>query len=67
MLQANYQLILPDIEKYLENIGAGASWAGIVIGCCDVATLPGALGEHCGLAVILCHLVPPLSKLLQAQ
>lgn len=44
-LQANYQLILPDIEKYLEHIGAASSWAGIVIGCCDVATLPGALGQ----------------------
>jgi len=44
LLQANYQLILPDIEKYLGHIGASSSWAGIAIGCCDVATLPGALG-----------------------
>lgn len=44
-LQANYQLILPDIETYLEHIGAASSWSGIVIGCCDVATLPGALGQ----------------------
>ena len=45
-LQANYQLILPDIETYLEHIGAASSWAGIAIGCCDVATLPGALGHY---------------------
>lgn len=52
-LQANYQLILPDIETYLEHIGAASSWAGIVIGCCDVATLPGALGQCTYLSHIL--------------
>ncbi|KAL0025315.1 hypothetical protein WJX79_004533 [Trebouxia sp. C0005] len=44
LYMANYQLILPDIEKYLGHIEASSSWAGIAIGCCDVATLPGALG-----------------------
>ena len=46
LLQANYQLVLPDMEDYLMHIGAQSSWGGIVVGCCDVATLPGALGTH---------------------
>ena len=43
-MQANYQLVLPDMKDYLLHIGAQSSWAGIAIGCCDVATLPGAIG-----------------------
>lgn len=53
-LQANYQLILPDVETYLEHIGSASSWSGIVIGCCDVATLPGALGQ-CAYHMCLLH------------
>lgn len=44
-VQANYQLVLPDMEAYLSHIGAQPSWSGVAIGCCDVATLPGALGK----------------------
>ena len=45
-LQANYQLVLPNIEDYLIDIGAAVTMAGVVIGCCDVASIPGTIGEY---------------------
>ena len=44
VLQANYQLVLPNIRDYLYDIGAVMSMAGVVIGCCDIASIPGTIG-----------------------
>ena len=44
-MQANYQLVLPNIRDYLSDIGAVVSMAGVVIGCCDIASIPGTIGE----------------------
>ncbi len=43
-MQANYQLVLPNIRDYLTDIGAALSMAGVVIGCCDIASIPGTIG-----------------------
>lgn len=43
-MQANYQLVLPNIRDYLSDIGAVVSMAGVVIGCCDIASIPGTIG-----------------------
>ena len=43
-LQANYQLVLPNIRDYLSDIGAAVTMAGVVIGCCDIASIPGTIG-----------------------
>ncbi len=45
LVQANYQLVLPNIRDYLTDIGAAVSMAGVVIGCCDIASIPGTIGE----------------------
>ena len=45
-MQANYQLVLPNIRDYLFYIGSGASVAGLVIGCSDVASIPGTVGKQ---------------------
>ncbi len=44
LMQANYQLVLPNIRDYLTDIGAALSMAGVVIGCCDIAFIPGTIG-----------------------
>lgn len=44
-MQANYQLVLPNIRDYLSDIGAVVSMAGVVIGCCDIASIPGTIGR----------------------
>ena len=44
LVQANYQLVLPNIRDYLTDIGAAVSMAGVVIGCCDIASIPGTIG-----------------------
>ena len=45
LVQANYQLVLPNIRDYLTDIGAAVSMAGVVIGCCDIASIPGTIGR----------------------
>lgn len=45
VLQANYQLVLPNIRDYLTDIGAAVTMAGVVIGCCDIASIPGTIGS----------------------
>ena len=44
-LQANYQLVLPTMQDYLQHVGAAASLAGYMIGSADIATIPGTVGE----------------------
>lgn len=44
LYMANYQLVLPNIRDYLFDIGAAMSMAGVVIGCCDIASIPGTIG-----------------------
>lgn len=44
LYMANYQLVLPNIRDYLTDIGAAVSMAGVVIGCCDIASIPGTIG-----------------------
>ena len=36
--------MLPNIRDYLGDIGAAVSVAGVVIGCSDVASIPGTIG-----------------------
>ena len=54
-MQANYQLVLPNIRDYLSDIGAVVSMAGVVIGCCDIASIPGTIGN----TPFLLGLLPP--------
>ena len=44
-MQANYPLVLHNIRDYLSVIGAVVSMAGVVIGCCDIASIPGTIGN----------------------
>ena len=66
-MQANYQLVLPNIRDYLTDIGAVVSMAGVVIGCCDIASIPGTIGNV--LCSWRCHLLsllqcPPVCFIL---
>ena len=35
---------VPSVRTFLHHIGASASLAGIVIGCCDLASMPSTIG-----------------------
>ena len=43
-LQANYNLVIPTITALCAHIGVSDSAVGLVIGCCDIATIFGTLG-----------------------
>ena len=45
MLQANYNLVIPTITALCAHIGVSDSAVGLVIGCCDIATIFCTLGE----------------------
>lgn len=44
MLQANYNLVIPTITALCNHIEVSDSAVGLVIGCCDIATIFGTLG-----------------------
>ncbi|KAK9838252.1 hypothetical protein WJX81_000293 [Elliptochloris bilobata] len=44
LYMANYNLVIPTVTKLCEHIGVSNSAVGIIIGCCDIATIPGTLG-----------------------
>ena len=41
---ANYNLIIPTITELCRKIGVPNAMVGIIIGCCDIATIPGTIG-----------------------
>ncbi len=41
---ANYNLIIPTITELCRKIGVPNAMVGIIIGCCDIATIPGTVG-----------------------
>lgn len=41
----NYNLIVPNIRSFLLHIGASPTQAGIIIGCCDLASMPSTVGK----------------------
>ncbi|KAK9832195.1 hypothetical protein WJX74_002578 [Apatococcus lobatus] len=40
LYMANYQLVIPTVSKFLQHMGVDQSAAGLVIGCCDIASIP---------------------------
>ena len=53
LLQANYQLCLPTVTTFCLHLGVPASYAGIVVGATDIATIPMTVGEVLALAIEL--------------
>ncbi len=45
LYMANYQLVIPTVSRFLQHMGADPSAAGLVIGCCDIASIPVTVGE----------------------
>ena len=45
LYMANYQLVIPTVSRFLQHMGADLSAAGLVIGCCDIASIPVTVGE----------------------
>lgn len=45
LYMANYNLVVPSIRSFLLHIGAHSALAGLVIGCCDLASMPSTVGE----------------------
>lgn len=41
---ANYNLIIPTITELCHKIGVPNAMVGIIIGCSDIATIPGTVG-----------------------
>ena len=39
-------LIIPTITELCAHIGVPNSTVGIIIGCCDIATIPATMGAH---------------------
>lgn len=42
---SNYNLLVPSVRSFLFHIGALPTAAGLVIGCCDLASMPSTVGE----------------------
>jgi hypothetical protein len=42
----NYNLIVPNVRSFLLHIGASPTQAGIIIGCCDLASMPSTVGAQ---------------------
>lgn len=47
LYMANYQLVIPTVSRFLQHMGVDQSAAGLVIGCCDIASIPGTVGRYC--------------------
>ena len=46
LYMANYQLVIPTVSRFLQHMGVDQSAAGLVIGCCDIASIPVTVGGH---------------------
>ena len=44
LYMANYNLVVPSVRSFLTHLGASAAAAGLVIGCCDLASMPSTVG-----------------------
>lgn len=44
LYMANYNLVIPTITRLCAHLNVSNSVVGLVIGCCDVATIPGTIG-----------------------
>ena len=44
LYMANYNLVVPSVRSFLTHLGANAAAAGLVIGCCDLASMPSTVG-----------------------
>jgi hypothetical protein len=44
LYMANYNLVIPIITELCRKIGVPNAMVGIIIGCCDIATIPGTVG-----------------------
>lgn len=44
LYMSNYNLLVPSVRSFLNHIGALPTAAGIVIGCCDLASMPSTVG-----------------------
>lgn len=41
---ANYNLVIPTVTELCRKINVPNAMVGIIIGCCDIATIPGTIG-----------------------
>ena len=46
LYMANYQLVIPTVSRFLQHMGVDQSAAGLVIGCCDIASIPVTVGVY---------------------
>lgn len=44
LYMANYNLVVPSIRSFLLHVGSHTAFAGLVIGCCDLASMPSTVG-----------------------
>lgn len=42
---ANYNLVIPTVTELCRKIGVPNAMVGIIIGCSDIATIPGTVGN----------------------
>ena len=61
LYMANYQLVIPTVSRFLHHMGVDQSAAGLVIGCCDIASIPVTVGTYekasvpLGSALLVCQ------------
>ncbi|KAK9906755.1 hypothetical protein WJX75_007454 [Coccomyxa subellipsoidea] len=44
LYMANYNLVIPTVTELCRKIAVPNAMVGIIIGCCDIATIPGTIG-----------------------
>lgn len=47
LYMANYNLVIPTVTELCRKIGVPNAMVGIIIGCSDIATIPGTVGKPC--------------------
>lgn len=45
LYMANYNLVVPSVKATCRHIGAPIAAVGMIIGCCDLASMPATVGE----------------------
>ena len=43
-VQANYNVVIPTVTRLCDHIGVSNSAVGLIIGCCDIATVMSTMG-----------------------
>ena len=45
-MQANYNVVIPTVTRLCDHIGVSNSAVGLIIGCCDIATVMSTMGTR---------------------